>query len=66
MDEIVSAVKDLKSTIPGGIVSVYAIVALCQEYGITINISQKTAFLIALGAAGIGLILSGGKKKAEQ
>jgi len=66
MDDILNRIKDLKSTIPGTITTVYALVALCHEYGIDISISQKTAFFIALLSGGIGLILSGGKKKEPQ
>lgn len=63
MNDVVERLKDLKTSIPGAIAGVWAIVDLLAESGIQINISQRTAVNLALILVGTGLLLSGGKKK---
>ncbi len=65
MDEIKSRLKDWPTTIPGGMAAVVSAVGLCQQYGVTINLTPTETLLIGVGIVGIGLIFSGGKKKAE-
>ena len=66
MDDIIQRLKDLKTSIPGVVVNIYAIVSLLKEMGINIELSEKVVFNIALLAAGIGLMLSGGAKKEKE
>jgi hypothetical protein len=59
MDDLINRVKDLKTSIPGALAIVYAVVDLFNEYGFTINISQRSAFSMAVIMIGVGLLLSG-------
>ena len=63
MNEIIERLKDLKTSIPGIVVNIYALVSILKEMGIEINLSEKMVFNIALLAAGIGLMLAGGNKE---
>ena len=65
METIIQRLKDLKTSVPGIVVNIYAIVSILKELGIEINLTEKMAFNLALLAAGIGLMLSGGMVKKE-
>lgn len=49
MQEILERFKDLKTTVPGAVAGVWAVIDMLAEYGIQIVV-------------GIGLLLSGGKR----
>lgn len=66
MNDILERLKDPKTSIPGALASVWAVIDILNEYGLTINISQRTAVNVAIIVVGVGLLLSGGRKKDTQ
>jgi hypothetical protein len=62
MDDLIERLKDLKTTVAALVGSA---ILLIDEMGYTLTIPSDKVTKYALAAAFIGLLLSGGKKKAE-
>jgi DhnA family fructose-bisphosphate aldolase class Ia len=64
--DLMDRIKDLQTTVPGIIVAVVGFINFAKEYGVVIDITQTQMFWLAIIVAGIGLILSGGKKAPDE
>ena len=63
MDDIIARLKDTKTTVAGSLV---LLLGLIKESGYEISIPPNKVEFYAMMIAGIGLLLSGGKKHEQR